>query len=304
MAAAYGMHRSWVYRLLARYRAEGETAFRPRSKAPRTITNATSPATVELVVQLRDRLQAQGLDAGPHTICWHLTQHHGITISPSTVWRHLRKAGRITPQPHKRPRSSYKRFTAELPNQMWQTDFTHVRLACGRDVEVLSIIDDHYRYALSATAHRAVTGGAVVASFEAAVKTHQAPASVLSDNGMVFTTRFAGGRGGRNKFEARLQHLGVAQKHSRPNHPTTCGKVERFQQTLKTGSTTSPHRPPSPNCRPCSSGSPPTTTPPDPTGHWPGAPRPRPTRPDPKPPPPATTTHTTASATTPSTPAE
>lgn len=209
VAAAYGLHRSWVYRLVARYHAEGQAAYQPRSRAPKTVANATDPATIELALTLRDRLQAQGLDSGAHTICWHLREHHGITVSPATIWRHLRKAGRITPQPQKRPRSSYRRFAAELPNQMWQTDFTHVRLACGRDVEVLSFLDDHSRYALHLTAHQAVTAPAVVASFEAAAETCGTPASVLSDNGMVYTTRFAGGRGGRNKFEARLQQLGI-----------------------------------------------------------------------------------------------
>lgn len=233
VAAAYGMHRSWIYRLLARYRTEGEAAYQPRSRRPKTIRNATDPAVIELALKLRSELQAQGLDAGAHTICWHLREHHGITVSPATIWRHLRKHGRIVPQPKKRPRSSYIRFAADLPNQLWQTDFTHLRLASGRDVEVLSFVDDHSRYALSVTAHQAVTGAAVVAAFNTATTAHGIPASVLSDNGMVFTTRFAGGRGGRNKFEHRLQQLGVTQKHSRPNHPTTCGKVERFQQTLK-----------------------------------------------------------------------
>jgi transposase InsO family protein len=233
VAAAYGMHRSWIYRLLARYRAEGEAAYQPRSRRPKTSPNATDPATVELALKLRSQLTTQGLDAGAHTISWHLREHHGIRVSPATIWRHLHKAGRITPQPQKRPRSSYLRFEADLPNQLWQTDFTHVRLADGTDVEVLSFIDDHSRYALSVTAHRPVTGKAVVAAFDAAIATHGTPAGVLSDNGMVFTARFAGGRGGRNKFEHRLQQLGVTQKHSRPNHPTTCGKVERFQQTLK-----------------------------------------------------------------------
>jgi hypothetical protein len=60
---------------------------------------------------------------------------------------------------------------------------------------------------------------------------------------MVFTTRFAGGRGGRNGFEAELRRLGVVQKNSRPNHPTTCGKVERFQQTLKMWLAAQPHQP-------------------------------------------------------------
>ena len=70
-------------------------------------------------------------------------------------------------------------------------------------------------------------------AFREAVATHGIPASTLTDNGMVFTTRLAGGKGGRNAFEHELRRLGVQQKNSRPNHPTTCGKVERFQQTLK-----------------------------------------------------------------------
>ena len=70
-------------------------------------------------------------------------------------------------------------------------------------------------------------------AFRAASTEHGYPASTLTDNGMVFTARFAGGRGGRNGFEAELVRLGIVQKNSRPNHPTTCGKVERFQQTLK-----------------------------------------------------------------------
>jgi integrase-like protein len=65
------------------------------------------------------------------------------------------------------------------------------------------------------------------------VERYGPPASTLTDNGMVFTTRLSGGRGGRNGFESELRRLGVRQKNSRPNHPTTCGKVERFQRTLK-----------------------------------------------------------------------
>jgi hypothetical protein len=78
-----------------------------------------------------------------------------------------------------------------------------------------------------------VTGPIVLNAFAAASAEHGYPASTLTDNGMVYTARFAGGRGGRNGFEAELVRLGIVQKNSRPNHPTTCGKVERFQQTLK-----------------------------------------------------------------------
>ncbi len=73
----------------------------------------------------------------------------------------------------------------------------------------------------------------MLADFRKACAAHGIPASTLTDNGMVFTTRLAGGRGGRNHLEAELHRLGVVQINSTPNHPTTCGKVERFHQTLK-----------------------------------------------------------------------
>jgi len=233
VALAYGVSPGWVSKLVARYRVEGEAAFEPRSRRPRSSPGAVPAATVELIGSLREKLAEGGLDAGAHTIVWHLEHAHGVTVSPATVWRYLRKAGLISPEPKKRPKVSYLRFEADLPNEMWQTDFTHYRLADGTGVEVLTFLDDHSRYALSVTAHRAVTGRIVVKAFRAAVASHGIPASTLSDNGMVFTTRLSGGRGGRNGFETELARLGVLQKNSRPNHPTTCGKVERFQQTLK-----------------------------------------------------------------------
>jgi hypothetical protein len=70
-------------------------------------------------------------------------------------------------------------------------------------------------------------------TFRHAIRTHGVPASTLTDNGMVFTTRLAGGKGGRNALENELRRLHIRQKNSTPNHPTTCGKVERFQQTMK-----------------------------------------------------------------------
>src|SRR5207344_2951920 len=151
----------------------------------------------------------------------------------ATVARYLTRAGLVTPTPHKRPRSSYIRFAAELPNECWQSDLTHSRLADGTDTEILSWLDDHARYALSVTAHVRVTGPIVAASFADTAAHHGIPASTLTDNAMVYTTRYSGGRGGRNAFEAQLRRLGVVQKNSRPNHPTTCGKAERFQQTMK-----------------------------------------------------------------------
>jgi transposase len=195
VARAYGVSQGWVSRLVARYRAEGEAAFDPRSRRPRTSPAAISETAVDLIIGLRKELSGQGLDAGPHTICWHLQHHHQVKVSAATVSRYLARHGLVTPQPRKRPRSSYIRFAAELPNERWQSDFIHWHLAGGRETEIVSWLDDHSRYALSVTAHPVTTGPVTLATFRAAVAAHGAPASTLTDNGMVYTTRFSGGQG-------------------------------------------------------------------------------------------------------------
>ena len=243
VAATYGVARSWVYELVARWRAEGDAAFEPRSRRPRTSPTAIAQSTVELIVELRRQLTVAGLDAGADTIGWHLRQHHQIRVSRATIDRTLMRRGLVTPTPAKRPRSSYIRFEAEQPNEMWQSDLTHYRLANLVDVEILTWLDDHSRHALSVTAHLRVTGTNVVSTFRDAVTRNGAPASTLTDNGMVFTTRLSGGKGGRNGLETELRRLGIVQKNSRPNHPTTCGKVERFQQTMKTWLRAQPDQP-------------------------------------------------------------
>lgn len=190
-------------------------------------------ATADLVLQLRQRLAGDGLDAGADTIGWHLRHHHEIVLSRATINRILVRAGTVRPEPKKRPRSSYIRFEAEQPNETWQSDFTHFRLRGGFDVEIITWLDDHSRYALHISAHTPVTGPTVLATFKNAAREHGCPASTLTDNGMVYTARFAGGRGGKNALESYLNSHGITQKNSRPAHPTTCGKVERFQQTMK-----------------------------------------------------------------------
>jgi transposase InsO family protein len=234
VARAYGVSQGWVSRLVARYRADGEAAFQPRSRRPQNSPAAISVATVELITGLRKDLSGRGLDAGPHTICWHLEHRHGITVSTATVSRYLSAAGLVTPDPSKRPRSSYLRFEAEQPNECWQSDFTHCRLAGGSDTEVICWLDDHSRFVLHLSAHVRVTGPVVTESFRAACEQHGVPASTLTDNGTVYTARFAGGgRRGRNGLEHELARLGVRQKNGKPNHPQTQGKIERFWQTLK-----------------------------------------------------------------------
>lgn len=251
VAAQYGVSQSWLYELLARYRTEGEAMFEPRSKRPASNPNAIPAETIDLILEYRQKLTATGLDAGPDTIGWHLEHHHSITVSRATIARHLTRHGLVLAEPKKRPKSSYIRFQAAMPNECWQADFTHYRLtnAAGRpgaDCEILTWLDDCSRYALSVTVHHRVTGPIVLATFRETVAEHGIPASTLTDNGMVFTTRLSQGKKGagtRNGFETELRRLNVVQKNGRPNHPTTQGKVERFQQTMKKWLRTQPEQP-------------------------------------------------------------
>ena len=239
VARTYGVSESWVSKLVARYRAEGEAAFEPRSRRPHTSPTAIPTATVDLILELRDKLSTAGHDAGPDTIAWHLTQHHHTTVSVATISRYLARAGLVLPEPKKKPKSSYIRFQAAMPNETWQSDFTHYPLAdtdtFPKGVEIITWLDDCTRYALHVTAHARVTTTIVKDTFRKTAGQHGIPASTLTDNGMVYTVRLAGiGRqGGRNGFEQQLHDWHVIQKNGKPNHPTTQGKVERFQQTMK-----------------------------------------------------------------------
>jgi transposase InsO family protein len=150
--------------------------------------------------------------------------------SGDEIRRILHAAGLVTPEPRKRPRSSWIRFEAAAPNELWQSDVTHWRLADGIEVEIVSWLDDHARYLLGVTACPRVAGDDVVATFTAAGDAHGWPAATLTDNAAVYTSRFTGGRNG---FEYLLAWLGIRQKNGAPGHPQTQGKIERFQQTLK-----------------------------------------------------------------------
>jgi transposase InsO family protein len=230
LAAAHGVHRSWIYKLLARYREGGLDALKRRSRRPRSCKHETSSELVGAIVGLRGELEAQGHDAGAATIAYHLAQQHEHVPSLSTIWRVLRREGLVVPAPRKRPHCSRIRFEADLPNEMWQADITAWSLVGGELVEILNLIDDHSRLFLGSDAYPRVKAADVVQSFHKAAELHGLPESLLSDNGAVFTGSY---RGGKVLLESELERLGVASKNSRPYHPQTCGKVERLHQTLK-----------------------------------------------------------------------
>src|SRR4051795_12684809 len=240
VARDYDVSRYWVQQLVQRYLAEGEAAFEPHSRRPHSSPHAVPAGVEDEIVRLRKELSRQGLDAGADTIRTHLARrtHRSQTStmpspppSVSTIWRILDRRGFVTAQPQKRPRSSWRRFEAEQPNQRWQADTTHWRLGDGTPVEILNLLDDHSRLALACVPRRTITGPDVVGAFGDAFVRWGIPASVLTDNGA--SLHRPPRRGGRVALEIELGRLGVRFDHSRPNHPQTQGKVERFQQTEK-----------------------------------------------------------------------
>jgi transposase InsO family protein len=236
VAAEHGVSKTWLYELLARHREHGVDGLQPRSRRPRSSPTRVSTAVEDEIVELRKSLTEEGLDAGAHTIQYHLQRRHRrgkarrAVPSVATIWRVLVRRGFVVPQPQKRPNSSLRRFQADLPNECWQADTTHWTLADDTDVEILNIIDDHSRLLVASRAFRTTKAPDVVETFQLAVAAHGVPASMLTDNGAIFTAEY---RRGRCLLETELAALGVELKHSRPYHPQTCGKVERFHQTLK-----------------------------------------------------------------------
>ena len=303
VAGDYDLSRQWVHQLVTRYHADGAAAFAPRSRRPHTNARAISAAIEDKIVRLRKTLDKAGYDAGAATIAEHLARDPAVTKVPalSTIWRILSRRGFVTPQPHKRPRSAWRRFCAEQPNELWQADVTHWRLADHTEIEILNILDDHSRVALASLARPTITGPDVLDTFLTVFTRWGTPASVLTEAGAIFTATPR--RGGRSALQVSFGELGINYINSRPYHPQTCGKTNASTKPSKSASAPYHRLDPSPNCKPSSTISPPTTTPSDPTEHCTDRPQARPSAPDPKPSPPATASRRTPGcATTASTP--
>jgi transposase InsO family protein len=230
VARAHGVSKSWVAKLVARFRAGGYDALAPRSKAAHKVANRSPAELEDRVVTIRKEFTEQGFDAGAHTIHYHLSLTDPAPPSVSTIWRILKRRGFVTPEPHKRPKSSYISFEAQLPNEMWQSDVTMWALKDGTQVEVLNFLDDFSRVCVASKVLAVTSAPDVVATLYEAGGAWGLPASLLTDNGCIYTAAY---RYGYSALESELFHLGIDYKHSRPYHPQTCGKVERFHQTLK-----------------------------------------------------------------------
>ena len=244
VARDYGVLRRWVVTLVQRFLAAGDAGLEPRSRRPQRSPHRIAEVMEDHIVALRKELDDAGHDAGAQTIAFHLERRYGHAPAVSTIWRVLARRGFVTPQPHKRPKSSFIRFQADQPNERWQLDITHWALADGSEVAILNIVDDHSRVVVGSRARRGFKAADVVACFRQAAARYGLPAQMLSDNAAVFTGIPRGG--GRVALELELARAGISFRHSRPYHPQTCGKVERFHQTLKRWLT---HQPPARSLR-------------------------------------------------------
>lgn len=229
----HGISRKTFYKWRARYQREGLAGLEEHSRRPRRSPRQTPVEIEDQIVELRKQLSDEGLDAGAATIRWHLGRrgHQGERLpSEATIWRVLVRRGFVTPEPKKRPKKAWRRFAAAFPNECWQIDATEWHLADGAKVEIVNILDDHSRLVVASSAVVTTTCENAWAAFSSAVARFGLPMRCLSDNGLAFSGRL---RGYVVAFEANLRAAGVVAVTSRPFHPQTCGKVERFQQTLK-----------------------------------------------------------------------
>jgi transposase InsO family protein len=223
--------RQTFYKWRRRFSRDGLDGLQELSRRPNSSPGQTPAAVEEAVLRQRKQLLEQGLDHGPQSIVWALQRRETPVPSRSTVWRILTRHGLIVAQPHKRPKSATKRFVFGRPNECWQSDWTGWSLADGTDVAIAGSLDDHSRYL---TALRAGIGHGtaelVWSVMLDGITECGIPAMSLADNGMVYTGRL---HAFEAAFEANLRALGTHTINSTPSHPQTCGKIERFWQTLK-----------------------------------------------------------------------
>ena len=232
LSASLGIAPKTFYKWADRYRAEGLAGLEERSRRPHHSPQQISAVVEDTIVELRKRLKDRGEDHGPDAIQWKLAEPEAAERPPSeaTIWRTLVRRGFITPEPKKRPKSSWRRFEASAPNERWQIDATQWTLADGTVVEIINVLDDHSRVLAASQAGPTATSKAAWNAFVSGVSWLGLPRGCLSDNGVIFSGKL---RGFEVFFETQLRAAGVQPITARPYHPQTCGKVERFQQTLK-----------------------------------------------------------------------
>jgi transposase InsO family protein len=229
VADRYGVSRQSVHTWVNRYRAGGLAGLADRSHRPNRCPHQLAAAVQARVCELR----RQHPGWGPQRLRDEL-ERRGVRPLPSrmAVYRVLVRDQLIVLGGRRRQRA-WRRFERERPMQLWQLDLIELPLANGAKVKVLTGVDDHSRYCVSAQVMMRATGRAVCRGLAAALGRYGAPEEVLTDNGKQFTGRFGKHRPAEVLFERILRENGITYRLTRVLAPTTTGKVERFHQTLR-----------------------------------------------------------------------
>ena len=230
VAERYGVSRQSVHAWLARYRDEGPPGLEDRShkvhQHPWQI-----PAELEAAVCELRRAHRRW---GPKRLVFEMGRRGHGTVTRSTVYRVLIRNQLIEPRSRRRRRQDYTRWERPAPMQLWQLDVTaSAFLADGREVKIVTGLDDHSRYCVIARAVLRATARPVCRAFVEAMTIYGVPEEVLTDNGTVFTGRFIKPRPAEVLFGRICRENGITQRLTRPRSPTTTGKIERLHQSLQ-----------------------------------------------------------------------
>ena len=230
VARRHGVARQTVHEWLRRYARDGLRGLADRSSKPFSCPHQMGPVVEARVVAMRRAHPGWG----PRTILFWLDRE-GVSPLPgrTSVERCLVRHGLVTPQARKRTRSDYKRWERSRAMELWQMDIVGgVRLVDGSEAKIVSGIDDHSRFVVSAWVVARATARPVCDALEAALGRHGSPAAILTDNGKVFTARFGPGPG-PVLFDRICTNNGIKHILTAPRSPTTTGKVERWHKTLR-----------------------------------------------------------------------
>ncbi|WP_093722021.1 IS481 family transposase [Streptomyces sp. DI166] len=232
VAASLGVSRQTVSGWKSRYEASGLAGLADRSRRPASCPHQASAEVEAAVCELRRKHPRWG----PRRIAFVLERSGAVTPVPSrmTVYRILVRHGLIEPGVRRRKRSDYKRWQRDRPMQLWQMDIVGgLLLADGSECKMVTGIDDHSRFMVIAKVVQRATARAVCSAFGEALVRFGVPEEVLTDNGKQFTARFGPGKPGETMFDRICRENGITHRLTRPQSPTTTGKIERFHQTLR-----------------------------------------------------------------------
>lgn len=230
VARSYGVTRQTVHRWLRRYADGGMAGLVNASSKPGSCPHQMSAEVEALIVGLR--LDNPGW--GPRTLLFRL-EALGVDPLPgrSSVYRCLVRHQLIEPKARRKKASDYKRWERSRPMELWQMDVVGgVMLADGWKASIVSGIDDHSRFIISAHVVLRATARPVCDALAKAMRAHGVPQQILTDNGKVFTGRFGPGTG-EVLFDRICRENGIKHLLTAPRSPTTTGKIERWHKTLR-----------------------------------------------------------------------